>query len=116
MGNEAENILSLFSLNEEDKKKYDTVKEKFENVFVKKRNVIYERARFNQRKQQEGENVDFVTSLHTLADSCSYGALHDKMIRDRIVVGLSEKLQLDSDLTLEKAVKLAQQSEAVKKQ
>ena len=66
MGNEAEDILSSFSLNKEDKKKYDTVKEKFENVFVKKRNVIYERARFNQRKQQEGENVDsFVTSLHT---------------------------------------------------
>ena len=37
------------------------------------------------------------------------GALHDKMIRDRLVVGLrdanlSEKLQLDSELTLEKAI------------
>ena len=43
------------------------------------------------------------------------------MIRDRIVVGLqdgklAEKLQLDSELTLEKAVNQAQQSEAVKKQ
>ena len=40
---------------------------------LKKRYVIYERARFNQRKQQEGETVDsFVTSLYTLPDSCSY--------------------------------------------
>ena len=56
-----------------------------------------------------------------LARLCLYGALHDEMIRGRIVVrlldhALLEYLQLDSDLTLEKAVKLAQQSEAVKKQ
>ena len=43
------------------------------------------------------------------------------MIRDRIVVGirnaaLSEKLKLDSDLTLEKAVTQARQAEAIKKQ
>lgn len=43
------------------------------------------------------------------------------MIRDRIVVGLqdaalSEKLQMDKDLTLDKAVASARQREAVKKQ
>ena len=43
------------------------------------------------------------------------------MIRDRIVVGLSdsklsESLQLDPELTLEKAVSKARQSEAVKQQ
>jgi len=43
------------------------------------------------------------------------------MIRDRLVLGLkderqAEKLQLDSELTLEKVVKQARQSEAVKKQ
>ena len=43
------------------------------------------------------------------------------MIQDRIVVGLqdtslSEKLQLDPDLTLQKAVTTVQQSETVKKQ
>ena len=44
-----------------------------------------------------------------LAEHCEYGALHDEMIRDRIVVGivdssLSLKLQLDSNLTLKKAI------------
>ena len=43
------------------------------------------------------------------------------MIRDRIVVGirdkaLSEKLQLEADLTLEKAVNFARQKENVRKQ
>ena len=43
------------------------------------------------------------------------------MIRDRIVVGilnssLSEQLQLEKDLTLEKAVTKVRQSEAVKRQ
>ena len=43
------------------------------------------------------------------------------MIRDRLVVGirdksLSERLQMESDLTLEKAKKLIRQSEAVQQQ
>ena len=84
--------------------------------------MIFERARFNLRKQEEGESVDqFITSLYTLAEHCDYGALKDELIRDRIVVGLrdakiSEKLQLDSDLTLERAVTQARQKEAVHEQ
>ena len=110
MGDEADDILRSFALSEEDKKKYDSVKAQFDAHFVKQRNVIFERARFNLRKQEEGEPVDaFITALYALAEHCGYGALHDEMIRDRIVVGirnapLSEKLQLDSELTLEKAV------------
>ena len=53
---------------------------------MRKRNVIFERARF---RQEEGEAVDaFITSLYSLAEHCSYGTLHDEMIRDRIVVGI----------------------------
>ena len=84
--------------------------------------MIYERAKFNQRKQREGESVDtFITALHNLADHCMHGKLREEMIRDRIVVGLldtalSEKLQLDPDLTLEKAITSARQWEMVRKQ
>ena len=49
MGDEADDILSSFHLSSEDKVKYDVVKEKFEGYFVKRRNVIFERAKFNQR-------------------------------------------------------------------
>ena len=56
-------------------------------------------------------------ALYCLAEHCAYGTLHDEMIRDRIVVGLrdanlSMKLQMDPDLTLDKA----RQSEAIKQQ
>ena len=64
-------------------------------------NVIFERAKFNRRRQEKGETVDtFIIALHTLAEHCNFGTLTDEMIRDRIVVGLldaklSEKLQLE---------------------
>lgn len=86
------------------------------------KNVIYERARFNLRKQGDNETVEsFVTALYTLVEHCDYGTLHDKLIRDRLVVGLadlglSEGMQLEKDLTLEKVISMAIQSEEVKKQ
>ena len=85
--------------------------------FIPRRNVIFERARFNPRKQEQGEPVDvFITTLYTLSEHCNYGSLREEMIRDRIVIGirnaqLSEKLQLDSQLTLTTAVTQIRQSE-----
>ena len=122
MGDEADDILRSFNLTEAQQAEYAVVKERFNSQFVRKRNVIFERAKFNMRKQEEGESVDaFVTDLYVLAEHCSYGALHDEMIRDRLVVGLrsarlSEKLQLDAELTLEKAITLVRQSEEVRLQ
>ena len=122
MGDKAEDILESFGLSEEDAKKYDTVKAKFEDYFVKKKNPIFERAKFNKRRQGEQETVDdFITDLYQLAANCECGNLHDELIRDRIVVGikdseLSEKLQMEATLTLEQAVTSVRQSEAVKKQ
>ena len=122
MVDEADDILSTFHLSAADSKKYSVVKGRFDEYFVQRRNTIFERARFNQRTQESEEPVDtFITALHGLAEHCGYGALRDEMIRDRIVVGLrdarlSEKLQMDPELTLEKAVSAARQSEAVKKQ
>ena len=120
MGDKAEDILRSFGLKDEDKK-YKLVCDRYDAYFVKKRNVIYERAKFNLRKQEDGEPVDnFVTSLYSLVQYCNFGD-HDEMIRDRLVVGLrdanlSEKLHLDSELTLEKAIAIARQSESVKLQ
>ena len=122
MGDKAYDILQSFNLSEADSARYRTVKERFEAHFVKKRNTIYERAKFNRRKQEEGETADdFITDLYCLSEHCQYGALRDEMIRDRIVVGirdhrLSEKLQMEPELTLEKTLIQVRQSELVKKQ
>ena len=61
----------------------------------------------------------FITALYELIGTCEYGELKGEMLRDRIVVGLrdttlSERLQLDPDLTLEIAKRTARQKEAVK--
>ena len=122
MGDEADDIMKSFSLSDADAKKYEPVKSKFDNHFTPKRNVIFERARFNSRIQEKGEPVDaFITDLYALAEHCQYGGLRDEMIRDRIVVGirnsqLSEKLQLDSKLTLESAITEVRLTETVKSQ
>ena len=102
MGDPADDILSSFGLTDEETKSYDVVVDRFEKYFVKKRNIIFERARFNQHKQEDGESVDnFVTALYCLSEHCQYGELHDEMIRNHIVIGLcdsglSEKLQLEA--------------------
>ena len=59
---------------------YQLVKTHFENHFVKRRNVIFERARFNKRSQQDGESVEsFMLALYSLAEHCSYGSLHTRL-------------------------------------
>ena len=122
MGSKADDILDSLTLTNDEKRVYATIAKKLGEYFIPKRNVIFERVKFNQRVQLEGENVDsFVTSLHKLAKNCAFGTLHNKLIRDRLVVGLrdhrvSEKLQLDPDLTLERALTQARQHEAVKSQ
>ena len=122
MGSEADDILDSLSLTIDQKKEYGTVTKSLTEYFIPKRNVLFERVQFNQRVQLEGENVDsFVTGLHKLAEYCAFGALHNDLIRDRLVVGLrdhklSEKLQLDAELTLEKALAKAKQHEAVRAQ
>ncbi|UYV79907.1 hypothetical protein LAZ67_18001021 [Cordylochernes scorpioides] len=108
-----------------NEKKYnlsDDVVKKFEEHFIGKRNVIFERAQFNRRYQQDGEAVEeYIRVLHKMAENCNYGSLKEEMIRDRIVVGvknlqLSEKLQLEPNLTLERAIQAACQTECVKQQ
>ncbi|KAL7880825.1 hypothetical protein SRHO_G00030790 [Serrasalmus rhombeus] len=122
MGEEAEDILTSLHLSPAEASDFNEVKNRLDAHFITRRNVIFERAKFNQRQQELGESVDcFITALHCLAEHCGYGELHDEMVRDRLVVGLrdtklSEHLQMDPELTLAKAVTRARQSEQVKKQ
>ena len=111
MGPSADDVLTTF----------DVVKLKFDQYFNVRRNVIYERAKFNQRRQEVEESAEeFITSLYCLAENCAYGALKEEMIRDRIVVGvrdtkLSEKMQLETALTLAMSVKVVRECESIKK-
>ena len=83
MGSKAETVLASFTLKEDERKAYDSVKRKFDSHFVKRRNVIFERAKFNYRRQGDDESVEsFVTALHTLSEHWrdQFGALSEELI------------------------------------
>ena len=50
-----DDILTSFMLSDEGRKSYATVKNKFDNHFIQRRNVIFERAKFNRRRQEPAE-------------------------------------------------------------
>ncbi|XP_060064740.1 uncharacterized protein K02A2.6-like [Ylistrum balloti] len=123
MGRQGENVFKILVIdNEGDGDKYDKVVEKLDAYFVPKRNVIHERAKFHMRSQGPTESIEaFVRSLFEMAEHCDFGTQKDNNIRDRLVIGItdksiSEKLQLKADLTLETALQIARQSEQVKSQ
>ena len=57
MGDEADDILRSFGLTEDDQKDYKVIIERFDSHFIKRRNAIYERTKFNSRSQEQGEPV-----------------------------------------------------------
>ena len=64
---------------------------------------------------------EVITALFAHTENCNYGDLREELIRDRLVIGikhtaLSEHLQLDANLMLDKAMKAVRQREAVQEQ
>ena len=122
LGPQAEDILSTLTLSDEDAKKYDTVRDKYKDYFRVRKNVIFERARFNVRVQGSDESIEsFLMDLYRLIENCEYGAMEADLLRDKIVVGvrdkkLSEHLQLDEKLTLEKCLAKVRAKELIEKQ
>ena len=122
LGEDLKDVPGSTNITSEERKSYNTVLEKFDGHFQVRRNKIFERARFNKRDQLCGESAEqYITVLYQMAERCEYGNLTLEMIRDRLVVGisdsaLSQKLQMDSALTLDKAKRLIRQQETVRKQ
>ncbi|UYV62016.1 hypothetical protein LAZ67_1007506 [Cordylochernes scorpioides] len=79
---------------------YQLVVSKLQNYFIGKINIIYERAKFNRRSQ--GDKLQ-LWNIKERNDQGSFGSWR-------------EKLQLESELTLEKAIQIVRQSESVKNQ
>lgn len=88
-----------------------------EQYFKPAKNVIYERYLFGCCKQEEGEPIDcFVTRLREKAATCEYGALRDELIRDKIVIGITNentrrRLLREKDLTLASAIEACRAAE-----
>lgn len=121
VGDDGLELFNNFSISAEDKKNYTKVLDSFEQYCAPKKNVIIERFKFGNIVQEEGQSFDnFLTALQTAVKSCDY---HDSkaMIRDRIVIGISDKnvqerLLREPDLDLLKAVSVCKAAEATKQQ
>ena len=115
-------MLVVLPLSDADKKIYEAVKAAFEQHYIRKHNVIFERAQFNNRRQHEGETVEaYITAVHKLSENSGFEAVKEELKRDRIVVAirdkrLSEQLQMDSDSLYGFSYCQVRQSEMVKKQ
>ncbi|XP_045769724.1 uncharacterized protein LOC123870450 [Maniola jurtina] len=78
--------------------------------FHTKRNVTVERHKFFMRHQQDNESIEqYVFELRKLAQTCEFRDLHDELIKDRLVCGISssairERLLREDDLSLKKAM------------
>jgi len=122
MGEDAKETLATTNITNEQRKEYRLVVQKFDEYFKVRKNLVYERASFNLASQLADESVEqFITRLHQLTENCEFGDLKNEMIRDRLIIGirdgqLSERLQMESDLTLQKAEKLVRQRAAVAQQ
>ena len=91
MGEDAEETLASMHISDEDRRSYQRVVTKFDEFFKVRKNTIVERAQFNRRCQSDGESVEqFITSFYSLAENCEFGALKDELIRDHIVVDISD--------------------------
>ena len=119
MGDQVDSVLTITKIATMDRLKDDSVMSKFNEYFKVRQNVILERAKFSQHNQLAGESVEqYIIVLYTLIEMCEYGNLTEELLRDQLVVGirdssLLECLQMDPQLTLVKAKRIAHQRKAV---
>lgn len=103
---------------QEDPNDFDTIIKKFDNYFVPTIMRRFERARFNERKQEEDEPFEnFLRDISAQVKKCQF-ADEDEMILDRIVQGIlhkptRDKLELMTNLTLQEAIKIVRRQELV---
>ena len=101
---------------------YDAAVTALKAHFTPMTNVVVERHTFRKRAQGPHETVtQYVAALRELASSCEFGDKTDEMLRDQLIqyvtnAHIREKLLLESNLTLDKAITLATQIESAAEQ
>lgn len=121
IGDEGLAIYNTFGLSTETST-YDAVIKKFENYCKEKKNVLFERHKFFKTLRIDGQTIDnYVTVLRTIGANCEFGDQLESLIRDQIVLhltdqGLQERILRESELDLLKVVEFVKASETTKEQ
>ena len=123
IGSVALDVIDAMAFDTEDQRKDpEIILAKVEKYCIGECNKTDERYVFNRRDQETSESVDaYVTALRKLAKTCNYGSLTDPLIRDRMVVGISDnsarkKLQKTSKLSLSQCIDICRSSETSARQ
>lgn len=122
LGKECFRVYTHLDITNDERKNPKTICDKLEEHFKPTRNVIYERYVFNTTDQGNDETVDqYVHRLRHLASTCEFNALHDDLIRDRLVLGVKDggaraRMLRESKLTLKHAIDTCRASEISRKQ
>ena len=125
IGEDARDVFSTFTdwANEGDHQKVGPVLEKFAEYCQPRKNVPFERFRFNRRIQEPGESYDqYRTALRKLADGCEFNQITpDEILRDRLIFGIQdskvrERLLRASKLTLAKTDEACRAAESTTEQ
>ena len=99
-------------------KSFEDLSDVLTKHFEPKPVVIDERFHFHRRNQATGESIaQYITGLRRLATHCKFGGYLTEALRDRLVCGLKsgstqKRLLAETELTLAKAVEIAQSMEA----
>lgn len=121
IGEDALDIYNSFQLDEASLT-LTQLMQKFEEYFVPRQNVTFERYKFFTYDQKQGVPFDqYLAELHTMSKTCEFGTLRDSLVRDRIVCGtvdnaLRERLLRETGLTLEKCVSMCRAAETTRAQ
>ena len=93
---------------------------KFEEYCLPRKNITYLCYKFFSYRQREGQSFDhFVTELKKLSSECELGTLLDSLIRDMIIVSITDNrlrecLLREADLTLDRCIQLDHAAEQTK--
>ena len=122
LGPEALNVLDGLCPNDEDQQCLTAILDKLEEFCVGETNETFERYKFNVRNQETGESIDtYVAELRRMVKPCNYGGLEEGLLRDRIVLGITDdavrrRLLQTPKLTLTQAVTAVKAHEATARQ
>ena len=93
IGEEALEVYNTFEFEAgQDSEKVSVIIAKFDDYFTGDTNETYERFKFNQRNQADGETFDnYLTELKNMRKTCNFcQCLSDSLLRDRIVLGIRD--------------------------
>ncbi|XP_031327272.1 uncharacterized protein LOC116158601 isoform X1 [Photinus pyralis] len=122
IGDDGLQLFNTFNLSNEDRKDIGKVLQCFEDHCIPRKNHVFNRYKFFNRNQAEGESFDnFLTDLKKIAKICEFEKQEESLVRDKIILGirdrgLQEALLREADINLEKASNLCRAAEVSKQQ